>query len=154
MKRTDNKSHCPINFTLEIFGDPWSLLIVRDIVYFGKKTYGEFLGGEESIATSVLANRLVDLEKKGILVKKPHTTDKRKEVYELTEKGLDAIPIVLDMAAWGARYDPETNAPQDWIAAVNAHRGKIIALIRQTVKEGGSIFVGPNSVISKLAANL
>ncbi|PUA36603.1 transcriptional regulator [Paenibacillus elgii] len=150
MKRSDNKSHCPINFSLETFGDNWSLLIVRDIVYFGKKTYGEFLESEEGISSNILASRLVHLEQKGLLVKKPHDTDKRKEVYLLTEKGLDLIPVLLELANWGAQYDPETDAPQSWIAAVYADRESMISLIRDTVQTGGSIFSGPNSVVSKL----
>ena len=77
------RSDCPINFALETFGDPWSLLIIRDMVYFGKKTYGEFLASEEGIATNILALRLAHLEQQGILVKKPHETEKRKEMYVL-----------------------------------------------------------------------
>ncbi|MDB4866952.1 MAG: transcriptional regulator [Cohnella sp.] len=150
MKRSESKSHCPINFSLETFGDSWSLLIVRDIVYFGKKTYGEFLESEEGISSNILATRLVTLEQKGILVKNPHDTDKRKEVYLLTEKGLDLIPVLLEMAGWGARHDPETNAPQSWIAAVYADRERMIRVIRDTVRSGGSIFAGQNSVVSKL----
>jgi DNA-binding HxlR family transcriptional regulator len=150
MKRSESKSHCPINFSLETFGDSWSLLIVRDIVYFGKKTYGEFLESEEGISSNILATRLVTLEQKGILVKNPHDTDKRKEVYLLTEKGLDLIPVLLEMAGWGARHDPETNAPQSWIAAVYADRERMIRVIRDTVRSGGSIFAGENSVVSKL----
>ena len=100
------RSDCPINFALETFGDMWSLLIVRDIVYFGKKTYGEFLESDEGIATNILASRLAQLEQKGVLLKKPHDTDKRKEVYALTEKGLDLIPILLELANWSAQHDP------------------------------------------------
>src|SRR5215831_11806649 len=105
MKRLQQRrSDCPINFCLETFGDRWSMLIVRDIVYFGKKTYGEFLDSGEGIATNILASRLVHLEQTGILVRKPHETDKRKEVYTLSEKGLDLIPVLLEMAHWSAQY--------------------------------------------------
>jgi DNA-binding HxlR family transcriptional regulator len=151
-KQQQRRSDCPINFSLETFGDMWSLLIVRDIVYFGKKTYGEFFDSDEKIATNILADRLANMEEKGILVKKPHPKDKRKEVYELTGKGLDLIPILLEMATWGAAHDPQTGAPADWIAMVKADRENIISLIRETIKGGGSIFVGANSVISKLTA--
>jgi DNA-binding HxlR family transcriptional regulator len=151
MKRSDNKSHCPINFSLETFGDSWSMLIIRDIVYFGKKTYGEFLDSEEGISSNILASRLVHLENKGILVKRPHDIDKRKEVYVLTEKGLNLIPVLLEMAGWGAQHDPDTYAPQGWIAAVYADRELMIKQIRETVQNGGSIFTGPNSVVSTLA---
>jgi DNA-binding HxlR family transcriptional regulator len=150
MKKQQRRSSCPISFILEILGDTWSLLIVRDIVYFGKKTYGEFLASEEKIATNILANRLANLEQNGILVKKPHPEDKRKEIYSLTEKGLDLIPLLLEMASWSARHDPMTGAPQEWIAMVNSNKENITRLIRETVRSGGSIFVGPNSVISQL----
>ncbi|MDB5085239.1 MAG: transcriptional regulator [Bacilli bacterium] len=151
MKRSDNKSHCPINFALETFGDPWSLLIVRDIVYAGKRTYGECLNSEEGIASNILANRLVQLEQKGILVKRPHDTDKRKDVYSLSEKGLDLIPVLHELAGWGAKHDPETEAPKEWIARVNADRERLLRLARETVQSGGSIFSGTDSVIGKLS---
>lgn len=150
MKR-QRRSDCPINFALETFGDLWSLLIVRDIVYFGKKTYGEFLASDEKIATNILAARLAHLEQAGILLKQPAPADKRKEVYTLTDKGLDLIPILLEMAAWGAAHDAQTGAPPEWIALVNADKPKMIALIRATVQQGGAIFVGPNSVVQQLA---
>src|SRR5437879_173146 len=119
MKKTQHRrSDCPINFALETLGDRWSLLIVRDIVYFGKKTYGEFLAAEEGIATNILASRLVQLEQTGILTKKPHDTDKRKELYLLTEKGLDLIPILLEMSGWSAKHDLQTGAPAAWVAMV------------------------------------
>jgi len=110
MKRLDRKSDCAINFSLENIGDPWSLLIVRDMVYFGKKTYGEFLASDERIGTSVLANRLAALESNGILTKEFVETDRRKTQYQLTEKGRGLIPILHDLALWGARYDPDTGA--------------------------------------------
>jgi DNA-binding HxlR family transcriptional regulator len=150
MKRSDNKSHCPINFSLETFGDSWSLLILRDIVYFGKKTFGEFLESDEGISTNILATRLLTLEQKGILDKKTHDTDKRKEVYLISEKGLDLIPVLLELASWGARHGLETEAPESWIAAVNHDREKIVNLIRDTVRSGGSIFAGSDSVVIRL----
>jgi DNA-binding HxlR family transcriptional regulator len=142
------RSDCPINFALETVGDPWSLLIIRDIVYFGKNTYGEFLASEEGIATNILALRLAHLEQKGILMKKHHETEKRKEMYVLTEKGLDLIPILVEMANWSAEYDPQTAAPAPWIALMNAEKEKMIRLIRETVQSGGSVFSGPKSLIS------
>jgi len=151
-KKQPRRSDCPINFSLETFGDMWSLLIVRDIVYFGKKTYGEFLESDEHIATNILADRLVHLEETGILVKKRHPTDKRKEVYYLTDKGLDLIPILLDLATWGAKHDPQTGAPAVWIAMVKADRENIIQHVRETVQNGGSIFAGNDSLFSRLLA--
>ena len=150
MKHTHQKrSDCPINFALEMFGDPWSLLIIRDIVYFGKKTYGEFLESEEGMATNILASRLAHLEQQGILVKKPSLSDKRKEEYVLTEKGLDLIPVLVEMANWSAEHDPQTAAPAAWIALMKAEREKMIRLIRETVQSGGSVFVGEKSLLGQ-----
>src|ERR1700730_15430023 len=133
------RSDCPINFALEMFGDPWSLLIIRDMVYFGKNTYGEFLASEEGMATNILGNRLAHLEQQGILVKKVSEKDKRKEEYVLTEKGLDLIPVLVEMANWSAEHDPDTAAPPAWIALMKAEREKMIRLIRETVRSGGSV---------------
>lgn len=149
--KQQRRSYCPINFALESFGDPWSLLIIRDIVYFGKKTYGEFFASEEGIATNILASRLAQMEKLGIIAKRQSKTEKRKEEYTLTEKGLDIIPLLVEMASWSALHDPETAAPADWIALCNARKSEMIQMIRETVRDGGAVFVGPGSVLSKLA---
>ena len=151
MKHTQQRrSDCPINFALETFGDSWSLLIIRDIVYFGKKTYGEFLASEEGMATNILASRLARLEEQGILVKRPSPSDKRKEEYVLTEKGLDLIPVLVEMANWSAQYDPQTGAPPAWIALVKAQREQMLERMRETVQSGSAVFAGENSLISQL----
>src|SRR5262245_48029992 len=77
--KQQRRSDCPINFALEVFGDPWSLLIIRDIVYFGKKTYGEFLASEEGMATNILADRLAYLERQGLFMKRRSGTARRRE---------------------------------------------------------------------------
>lgn len=152
MKHTQHRrSDCPISFALETFGDSWSLLIIRDMVYFGKKTYGEFLASEEGMATNILASRLARLEEQGILVKRPSPSDKRKEEYALTEKGLDLIPVLVEMANWSAEYDPQTGAPPAWIALMKAEREQMIERMRETVRSGAAVFVGENSLISQLA---
>ena len=148
------RSDCPINFALEMFGDPWSLLIIRDIVYFGKNTYGEFLASEEGMATNILASRLAHLEHQGLLVKKLSEKDKRKEEYVLTEKGLDLIPVLVEMANWSAEHDPHTAAPAAWIALMKTEREKMIRLIRETVRSGGSVFVGEKSLLDDTSQGL
>ncbi|MES2102611.1 MAG: helix-turn-helix domain-containing protein [Pseudomonadota bacterium] len=149
MKRAENKSHCPVNFALETFGDAWSLLIVRDIVFWGKRTYGEFLDSSEGIATNVLATRLAHLEQRGVLSKGPHETDKRKDVYSLTEKGLGLIPILLEMSGWSAQYDAETTAPQQFVASVYADRDKMFRLVQDTVRSGGSLFGAERPLVKR-----
>ena len=143
IKRThqpQRRSNCPIHFALELFGDRWSLLLVRDIVLFGKHTYGEFLRSKEQIATNVLAARLALLEHEGILHKTPHATDKRKDVYTLTEKGLDLIPMLLDIVVWSATYDPETDAPKAFVERIRTDKEHLIKEITETVRQGGWVF--------------
>lgn len=104
------RSHCPVNYGLEAFGDRWALLILRDIIFRGKRTYGEFLKSEEGFATNILADRLVHLVENGILRRDSHETDGRKDVYSLTEKGLDLIPMLFEMLLWSAKHDPLSEA--------------------------------------------
>ena len=98
------RSLCPICQSLDVFGDKWSLLIIRDIVLFNKNTYGDFSKMEEGIATNILADRLVTLEKEEILKKEVFVGSKSKFTYKLTEKGIDLIPIALELLIWGGKY--------------------------------------------------
>jgi DNA-binding HxlR family transcriptional regulator len=150
VKRTDRKSHCPVNFALETVGDPWSLLVVRDIVFHGKHAFGEFLASEERITTSVLADRLATLVRTGILAKRRSATDRRKETYSLTDKGLALIPVLVELANWGVRYDPDVTANPFWVSKAQSDRAGLCRLIRDTVLVGGSVFRGENSVIGQL----
>lgn len=156
MKRTDIKSHCPINFSLEAFGDPWSLLIIRDIASYGKQTYGEFLQSKEGISTRMLAIRLTHLESVGILARKAHATDKRKEIYYLTEKGESLVPILVELATWGATFDPHTAAPQMWKDAVKADKLQLqkLKLQRQEFFNNTRASICQKSEEAPLAARL
>jgi len=141
-RKEDVRSHCSVNYGLEIFGDKWSLLIVRDIVFAGKKTYGEFLKSEEGFATNILASRLAFLEEQGILSKAPSSADRRKDLYTLTEKGLDLIPILLDIVVWSAKHDPKSNARRrrEFIARLNRSAQKVSEEVKELVRNGGCIF--------------
>jgi DNA-binding HxlR family transcriptional regulator len=152
MKRANGKSHCPINFGLETFGDPWSLLIVRDIVYFGKHTFKEFLASEEKIAPSVLSARLTQLEAAGVLASSPDPADRRRVSYRLTEIGLRLIPVLVEIAGWSARVDADTQAPMEWVDLVDSRKPEMIAMITETVRGGGCVFIGEDSVLAKLGA--
>ena len=140
--KEDVRSHCLVNYGLEIFGDKWSLLIVRDIVFAGKNTYGEFLKSEEGVATNILASRLAFLEEQGILSKAPSPADGRKDLYTLTEKGLDLIPILLDIVVWSAKHDPKSNARRrkEFIARLNRSAQKVSEEVKELVRNGGCIF--------------
>ncbi len=145
MKRTDIKSHCPINFTLEILGDPWSLLVLRDVVFFGKQTFKEFLESSERITTSVLTSRLNNLEAEGILLKRPHPTDQRSALYQLTEKGIGLVPVLLAMMEWGTRHDPKSagHRKKDLVARIAAEQSAISKEVQATLRQGGAVFIAP-----------
>lgn len=104
------RSDCPISCSLDVFGDKWSLLIIRDIMLRGKFSYSEFLGSEEKIATNILVNRLSVLEAENILSKEVSPNNKSKFIYNLTQKGADLLPIVIEMMDWGAKYN--SNCPR------------------------------------------
>ena len=140
--KEDLRSHCAVNYGVEIFGDRWSLLIIRDIVFAGKKTYGEFLKSEEGIATNVLATRLAFLEEQGILSRAPSPEDRRKDFYTLTEKGLDLIPIVLSIVVWSARHDSKSyvRRRKDFVARLKASPVQVSEEVKELVRNGGCIF--------------
>lgn len=142
----DIRSHCAVNYGVEVFGDRWSLLIIRDIVFAGKKTYGEFLKSEEGIATNVLASRLAFLEAQGILSKAPSPEDGRKDFYTLTEKGLDLIPIALSIVTWSEKYDSKSyvRSATDFVARLHRNPVKVGEEVKALVRRGGCVFPTSN----------
>lgn len=140
-----NRSHCPINFALEVFGDKWTLLILRDLILFRKKTYGELKIMSEGIATNVLADRLQLLEVEGIVAKAQDPQNAKVYYYSVTRKGLDLIPILLEMAVWSAKYDEQTVAPKRIISNIKRDRTKVVQQILDALKD-------PNKALFKDAA--
>ena len=124
------RSGCPINIALEIFGDRWSLLIVRDLMFKERNTYRDFLEAEEGIATNILAERLQRLEAAGIILKQPDPADGRKTIYQLTPKGIDLAPVLVEMILWSARYE-KTEAPPATIRRMRKNRAAFIAEVRK-----------------------
>ena len=99
------RSDCPISCSLDVIGDKWSLLIIRDVMLRGKMSYSEFLNSEEGIATNILVSRLTILEEHEILVREVAPTNKSKYIYSLTQKGADLMPIIIELMDWGAKYN-------------------------------------------------
>ena len=120
------RSDCPISFTLEILGDRWTLLVLRDLIFLNKKSYGDFLSSEEKIATNILANRLKRLEAAGIVTKSQQPQNKTKYIYELTDMGIDLLPLLLEAIRWGAKYDPKTAAPREFLQRLKKDREAMI----------------------------
>jgi len=126
MDKIKRRSNCPISVALEIFGDKWTLLVIRDIIFKNKNYYGEFLQSEERIATNILASRLMLLEETSIVTKQVDLNNKTKYVYKLTEKGLDLLPILIDIILWSDTYDPNTSADKEFVQQIKNDREKLI----------------------------
>lgn len=109
------RSDCPLNFGLEIFGDKWSLLIIRDLMFFGKRYYNEFLSSAECISTNILAERLAMLEHEKIIKKQKDPAHKQKLIYSLTEKGIDLAPVIINIGLWSEKYAKKLNPGRDII---------------------------------------
>jgi DNA-binding HxlR family transcriptional regulator len=105
--REDQRSGCPINLTLEVVGDKWSLLIIRDIMFGNRRHYRELLTrSDEGISSNILADRLKTLLQQGIITRQEDPDHKQKGIYRLTEQGIELLPILAQMAAWGFKYLP------------------------------------------------
>ncbi|MGA9885327.1 MAG: helix-turn-helix domain-containing protein [Candidatus Acidiferrales bacterium] len=124
------RSGCPVSVSLEVLGDRWSLLIVRDLMVRGFRTFKQFEGSGEGIATNILANRLRKLEDGGIIAAEHDSADRRRVIYRLTEKGIDLAPLVLELLIWGARHQ-ETEAPCAVIDAMAQNRAAILGEVRR-----------------------
>jgi len=129
------RSACPVSVSLDVFGDRWSLLIVRDLMIRGFRTFKEFQGSGEGIATNILADRLCKLAAAGLISAETDDADRRRITYRLTEKGIDLAPVLLELLLWGARHQ-ETAAPCALIDTMAKRRELIIAEVRRRWKDG------------------
>lgn len=133
----ERRSGCPISVALEILGDAWSLLIVRDLMFKGRKTYNEFLQAEEGIASNILADRLQRLEAADIVEKRRDPQDARRQIYRLTEKGVALAPVLVELVLWSARFE-QTDAPPQVVKAMASDRRAFIAGVRRAWKASRS----------------
>ena len=131
------RSGCPINLTLEVVGDKWSLLIIRDLIFGNRRHFRELLAkSEEGIASNILADRLKMLLAQGIITKAEDPSHKQKAIYSLTEKGLELLPVLAQMSSWGRKHLPvseelairaqllEEGGPKMWAAFMDELREK------------------------------
>ena len=132
-RRAKWRSDCPLNASVEMLGDRWSLLIIRDMMLRGARTYKEFLDGYEGIATNILADRLRKLVGYGILTTKPDPSDGRKLLYLLTAKGIDLAPVLTEMVLWAASHEKTGN--QSLVSQMRADKVQFLAVIRKRWSE-------------------
>jgi DNA-binding HxlR family transcriptional regulator len=122
------RSGCPLNASVEILGDRWSLLIIRDMMLRGFRTYKEFLESYERIATNILADRLRRLEAHGILSTARDPSDGRKLIYSLTAKGIDLAPVLTEMVLWAAAHEETAN--QELVRVMQKDKKRFLAAAR------------------------
>ena len=121
------RSDCPISNVLDLIGDKWSLLILRDLLFTGKNSYSELQNSAENIATNILSSRLEQLEEQGLINKRVDDNDRRKKIYALTQAGKDMLPIMLEMIIWSSKYDPDSNIPRQLIDDAKNDRERLIS---------------------------
>lgn len=126
-QKSGRRSECPLNASVEMLGDRWSLLIVRDMMLRGARTFKEFLESYEGIATNILADRLSKLATQGIVTAEADQADGRKKVYRLTQKGIDLAPVLAEMVLWAAAHESTGN--QALIRQLRENKDKVIAAV-------------------------
>lgn len=135
--KTETKKHhtgCPVAFGLDIFGDRWTLLIIRDMLLHGKRTYSDFLASDEKIATNILANRMRHLEDEGVVTRARDPENRRSFIYTLTDKGLSLTPVLLEIVRWSGDYLRLNKYRQDLVQRIDSDRDGLIAEIYQRVQ--------------------
>jgi DNA-binding HxlR family transcriptional regulator len=126
---SDRRSECPLNASVEMLGDRWSLLIIRDMMLRGFRSYKEFMECYEGIATNILADRLRKLIANGMITAEPDPTDGRKLIYFLTTKGIDLAPVLTEMVLWASRHENTGN--QELIQRMRKDKAEVIADVRE-----------------------
>jgi DNA-binding HxlR family transcriptional regulator len=130
MKVIVPRSVCPVSFSLDFIGDKWTLLIIRDMIFAGKKSYNEFLASDEKIATNILSVRLKHLEKEGFIYKKNSELKKSRNDFYLTEKGISLVPVIAELIIWGDNYF-ERNEVNDLFKEIKADKNAVIRAIQE-----------------------
>lgn len=107
MTTSGPRSYCPISLSLEVFGDTWTLLVLRDMMFAGKRHFRELLQSDEHISSNILADRLARLVAHGLLTRADDPTHKQKAIYSLTEKAIALLPVIVQIGAWSSRWVPD-----------------------------------------------
>jgi DNA-binding HxlR family transcriptional regulator len=133
-RKTVRRSGCPVSISLERFGDRWSLLIIRDLMVRGYRTFKQFEESGEGIASNILAQRLRSLATAGIITAERERGDRRRVNYRLTRKGIDLAPVVLELLIWAAQHE-QTGAPCALVEQMAANREQVLAEVRRRWQE-------------------
>ena len=132
------RSDCPVSCSLDIWGDKWSLLIVRDLMFSKQCTYGDFMKSDEKIATNILASRLQTLEENEIISKSVHPDSKAKVLYKLTQKGIDLLPLMIEINLWAEKYYDVPADRKAMLKEVKKDKKKSIETATKDLKKSSS----------------
>ena len=138
MTEIKKRSDCPVSCSLDIWGDKWTLLIVRDLMFAKQCTYGDFLKSDEKIATNILASRLQTLEENGIITKSDHPESKAKVLYKLTQKGIDLLPLMIEINLWAEKYFNIPTERRELLKEVKKDKEKFIKTAIKELKKSSS----------------
>ena len=134
-KKIHHRSDCAISIALDLIGDKWSLLIIRDMILRGKNTYGDFHKAGEKIATNILADRLALLEAGRIIEKGVHPKSKAMALYKLTSKGIDLVPVLIEMIDWSEHYNKVSPAYVKLSKQIIKDKQGVIKSIKENLKQ-------------------
>ncbi len=127
------RSDCPVSYGLEFFGDKWTLLIIRDMVFDQKRFYKDFLNSGEGIATNILSDRLKKLEENGIIESSVYELKKTQKVYVLTDKGKALIPVLLEIMVWSFEHNSDLNIPAEFVRKIKADRISVTNQLKESL---------------------
>jgi DNA-binding HxlR family transcriptional regulator len=133
METTERRSTCPINYSVEIFGDKWMLLLLRDLMFNGKHSFLEFRASQEKISSAVLTEKLNTLLNEGIVTKVTSPKNASKFLYLLTDKGTELVPAMVEFLDWGSRYNPD-GGPKVLLDRIKQNRKKAIREIQDKLR--------------------
>ena len=133
MKTVERRSPCPINYSVEIFGDRWMLLLLRDLMFEGKNSFLEFRASAERISSAVLTEKLNTLLEQGIVSKVTSPKNASKFLYLITDKGIELLPIMLEFLDWGSRYNPD-GGPKQLLGQIKKDKKKVITELQDKLR--------------------
>ena len=136
IKKNNHRSNCPISCSLDIIGDKWTMIIIRDMMVFNKKTFKDFAQSNEKIASNILSSRLKSLLKHKIIKKEKDPKNKKTNIYKLTNIGLDMAPIIIDLTLWSIKNIENSNLNQINLKKILENRSLAIETMKNNYKKG------------------
>jgi DNA-binding HxlR family transcriptional regulator len=128
-------SGCPIDYSLDLFGDRWTLLVIRDLLFLGKRHFKELMESPERVASNILTARLKKLEERGLIERAADPDNRKQVIYTLTDKGRDLTPVLVEMVRWGGRHDPNSSVPKSFVARLARDNDRLLAEMRAAMAD-------------------